>query len=326
MIRFGIIGLGKIANKFASDIARVAGAELHAVASRDGFKAQQFADTHFAKRHYDSYKKLVNDPKVDVVYIATPNAMHYTHALLCLKAGKAVICEKPFAINAWQAGNMIACAKEHQVFLMEAMWTRFMPATAKVLELIQDGVIGKVKRITADFGFAALIDPEKRLFNNKLGGGSLLDIGIYPLYLATLILGYPKRLMASANMHYTQVDTDCRIQLEYANGAEAILDSSFLETTPTEAIIQGDKGAIYMHPRFHHCKKITVTQANAPNLEFDLPYIGLGYAHEIKEVVHCLEQGAIESPLVSHKHSLEFMELLDEVRNRIGLVFPEDCP
>lgn len=324
MINFGIIGLGKIAHKFAQDITLVPGARLYAVASRDKLKAQEFATTHGAEHHYESYKELVNNPEVAVVYIATPNNFHYRHVLLCLQAGKAVVCEKPFAINSKQAVEMIALAQEKKLFLMEALWTRFIPATQKVLELINQGLIGELTRVTADFGFAAEQDSSKRLFNNALGGGSLLDIGIYPIYLSVLLLGYPQKINATAKMHYTNVDAECSIILAYSGGAQAVLDASFLATTPTEAIIEGTQGAIYMHPRFHHCNKLTLKINGKADTAFDLPYAGFGYTHEIAEVVKCLNKDALESPLVSHKHTQEFMKLLDGIRKQMGLVYPED--
>lgn len=321
MIRFGIIGLGKIANKFAEDIALHPKAELQAVASRDAHKAQQFADTHGATRHYNSYDKLLLDKNVDVVYIATPNHLHYQHTLSCLDASKAVLCEKPFALNSTQVRKMISTAKSKNLFLMEAMWTRFIPATQKVLDLLGQGAIGQIKTLRADFGFPAQQDPNGRLFNLEMGGGSLLDIGIYPLYLSYLLLGKPESVSAEAKIHYTGVDASCRMELTYSGNQSAILECTFLETTPTEAIIEGDQGGIYMHPRFHHCQKLSIERQNTLN-DIELPYTGHGYYHQIDEVVKGLEAGKTQSELMSHKDSLALMELLDAVRSLIGLRFP----
>ena len=320
MIRFGIIGLGKIAAKFAQDLTIHPKAKLQAVASRNGYKAQKFADKYSAAKHYGSYKKLIEDPKVDVVYIATPNHLHYSQALDCMEAGKAVLCEKPFALNASQVRKMIATAKARKVFLMEALWTRFIPATKQLIELIENGQIGQIQSLRADFGFPAPQDPNGRLFNPEMGGGSLLDIGIYPLYLSYLLLGKPESIAAQAEMHYTGVDSSCSIELSYPGGQTAILESSFLETTPTEAIIEGTEGGIYMHPRFHHCEKLSIEEKGKLK-DLEIPYTGLGYFHEIDEVVNCLQQGKLQSELMPHKDSLALMELLDAVRSLIGLQF-----
>lgn len=320
MVRFGIIGLGKIAARFAQDLTLHPKAKLQAVASRNGRKAQQFADTYSAARHYDSYEKLLADPKVDIVYIATPNHLHYNHTMQSLDAGKHVICEKPFALEAAQVRKMINKAKSKELFLMEAMWTRFIPATEKVLELIDEGVLGELQSIRVDFGFAASQDPNGRLFNRELGGGSLLDIGIYPVYLSYLLLGKPEAIHAEAKMHYTGVDSNCHIEFTYTDEKSSILESSFLETTPTEAIIEGTQGGIYMHPRFHHCEKLSLEQGGTLK-EIEVPCVGLGYYHEIDEVINCLEAGKLESAKMSHKDSLALIELLDAVRSLIGLQY-----
>ncbi|NQX78367.1 Gfo/Idh/MocA family oxidoreductase [Gilvibacter sp.] len=239
MIRFGIIGLGKIAGRFADDLKLHPEATLQAVASRTTKKARSFAAQHDATTSYGSYDALFKDAQVDVVYIATPNHLHYQNCMEALEAGKHVICEKPFALDAAQVRKMINKAKSKKLFLMEALWTRFIPATEKVLELIDQGTIGKTVSVRADFGFPASQDPNGRLFNKSLGGGSLLDIGIYPLYLSYLLLGKPEAIDAEATMHYTGVDSHCHIELAYSDGQTAILESTFLETTPTEAIIEG---------------------------------------------------------------------------------------
>ena len=322
-INLAIIGLGKIAHKFASDVPLVKGVRLYAVASRDQDRAREFATKHNAQKYFDSYESLVADAKVDLVYIATPNNFHFDHTMLCLDAGKAVICEKPFALNSKQVSLMIAKAKQQQLFLMEALWTRFIPATQKVIDLITQGAIGQITEITADFGFAAPVNLDARLYNKALGGGSLLDIGIYPIYLSYLLLGLPKKIHATATLSPTGVDTNCEMVFEHTK-AKSNLQCSFTQSTPTEAIIKGSKGTIKMHSRFHHCKELTlITEYEAP-VTISLDYKGNGYGYELAHVVACMGGGKTESPMISHRDSLNLIGQLDQVRELIGVKFEQD--
>ena len=313
-----------MAHKFAHDMLLVEGAKLHAVASRDEKRAKDFATTYKATSAYDSYESLANDKNVDVVYIATHHCYHYEHSMLCLKAGRGVICEKPFAVNSKQVQEMINEAVKKKLFLMEAMWTRFIPATEKVLEMVKAGVIGDIVEFNADFGFVANPDPERRLFNRKLGGGSLLDIGIYPVFVSLLLLGEPESIEASATIAETGVDSECIVKLQYNNGVTASFECSFLTLTPTDATIQGSKGAIYIYPRFHHSEKITANRHDTEDLDFDIPYVGYGYYHEILEVVECMRQGLIESPKMTHENSLQLINTLDRIREIVGVRYAED--
>jgi predicted dehydrogenase len=196
--RWGILGAGRIAEKFASAIDYTEGSEVYAVASRDAHKAKTFAEKHGASRVYDEYLKLAKDPEVDVIYIATPHAFHKEQAILCLNHKKPVISEKPMALNYQQVKEIVDAAKINNSFLMEGMWSRFMPSINRVLELVNEDVIGPVTFIRADFGFQAPYEPHGRLFDLKLGGGSLLDVGIYPLFLTTLLLGSPTKIQSMA--------------------------------------------------------------------------------------------------------------------------------
>ena len=320
-IKWGIIGLGKIAGKIADALKLVDGAELYAVASRTQEKAVLFGSTHAAEKSYGSYEELVKDSAVDVVYIATPHVSHAEMTLLCLNHGKSVLCEKPFAMNRKEVELMIDLAKEKQLFLMEAMWTRFIPATEKVLELIQDGVIGELRSVHADFGFSAEYEPGKRLFNKSLGGGALLDIGIYPLYLSYLILGQPQDIQATAHIGPTGVDHSVAMLLSFAGDRQGILHTTLTSTTQTSAWIHGSEGSIYMHPRFHHCDRLSVLKNHEEVAVYDIPFLGNGYCHEIIEVAECLRQGKTQSSLMSWEDSLALIDLLDGVRDRIGLVY-----
>lgn len=322
-INLAIIGLGKIAHKFAADIPLVTGVTLMAVASRDLKKAKAFAQAHQAHSYYNNYEAIAGHPAVDLVYIATPNSLHFEHTMMCLDAGKAVLCEKPFALNTSQVSQMIAKAKEKQVFLMEALWTRFIPATQKVIDIIADGTIGEVTGIKADFGFKAAVDFDSRLYDPALGGGSLLDIGIYPVYLSYLLLGEPTTINANATLSTTGVDTQCEMVFDYPN-ATSKLSCSFIQNTPTEALILGTKGFIKMHSRFHHCKAITVVAQNQQPVFVPLDYLGNGYGYQLAHVADCIKQGKTESPLVSHAHSLHLIGLLDSLRRLVGVKFDQD--
>ncbi len=250
-IRWGILGLGKIAHAFASDIQHVPNAELYAVASRDGHKAKAFAKQYNVKRSYDSYELLAEDQQIDAVYIASPHAMHKAHSILCMNHKKAVLCEKPLALNTDQLNEMMHSAKANNVLLMEAMWTAFLPHFQSAMKEIRDGKIGRITHIEADFGFQAAFHPESRLMNKRLGGGSLMDIGIYPVFLALSVLGIPKHIEANATYFETGVDASCHIVFTHRNHARAVLDCTFLEHTPTSATITGEKGKIIIHPKFH---------------------------------------------------------------------------
>ncbi len=322
---WAILGLGNIAQKFAQDLAHVPHARLHAVASRSLAKAEAFAADFGAPHAVGSYEALLAVPDIDVVYIATPHSEHYAHALLCLRAGLPVLCEKAFALNASQAQEMIRVAREQGVFLMEAFWTRFFPAIGQALELVQTGTIGEVKHLVADFGFITDYQPEGRLFNPALAGGSLLDIGVYPLFISKLLLGTPTTVRAVATPAPTGVDANCAMALAYASGATATLFSTIGATTDNRCVLYGTKGQLALVGRFHSATGVQVQLAgeDAPQV-FTYPKEGLGYHYEAAHVQECLAQGLAESPLLPLAFSLELMQLLDAVRQQIGLRYPAE--
>lgn len=319
-IRWGIIGPGKIAHKFAADLVISNDSVLYGVASRDLDKAKAFGEKYGATTYYSSYEQLAEDPEIDVIYIATPHVFHYQNTMMCLKKGKAVLCEKPMGINSDQVEEMLQEAAEQQVFLMEAIWTRFIPATEKVLALLEQNAIGDVLFVHADFGFKGDGNLESRIYNKKLGGGSLLDIGIYPIYLSLLILGIPTDIKAMARMTATEVDSYCSMLFNYSNNSKAILESTIEANTPTEACIYGSEGTIKLHGRFHHANKITLTK-NGVEEVFDIGYEGNGYFYEIEEVNNCLRQGLTQSSKLPFKLSLDLIKLIDRVKNEIGLKY-----
>jgi hypothetical protein len=324
-IRWGILACGKIAEKFADDlVAHVPDGVVYAAASRDLMKAQIFGQKYGATKIFNSYQALVDCPDVDVVYIASPHALHYEHTLLCLNAGKAVLCEKAFAINTSMVQEMIAKSKEKYLFLMEAIWTRFHPAIAQTLEIIQSGQIGEIVHIVADFGFKAVYDEDSRLFNPSLTGGALYDIGIYPLFISKLLLGNPKEMKAVSTFAPTGVDSNTSISLTYENGATASLFSTLNAQTDTTCTIYGSKGKIFLHGRFHETKGLTLAIEGQETQIFETERLGHGYSYEAQEVQNCLNAGKIESDKLPLQFSLELMELLCEIRQQIGLVYPQE--
>ncbi|MEM6719752.1 MAG: Gfo/Idh/MocA family oxidoreductase [Bacteroidota bacterium] len=317
-VRWGIIGLGKIAHTFASDLLLSDTAILHGVASRTMEKATAFAETYNAKKAYDSYEALIKDPEVDVFYIATPHVLHYENTMACLAQKKAVLCEKPLGMNLTEVQQMIATAKSQNTFLMEAIWTRFMPSYQKVLELLNENAIGEIVSIRADFGFQTTFDPEGRLYNKKLGGGSLLDIGIYPIFLSLLVLGMPSNIEAMARITDTGIDSFCAILFDYSTGSKAVLESTFESDTPTEGYIFGTEGVIKLHRSFHHANTVTLYK-NKEETVFELPHTGNGYVYEIEAVNRNILQGDNENSKLPLAFSEQLMTIIDRVKAKIGL-------
>lgn len=322
---WGIIGLGKIAHAFAEDLQLLPNARLHAVASRSTDKAQAFAKQFNATHAYGSYADLLDCPDLDAVYIATPHVLHQANALMCLEKGIAVLCEKPIAMNSAQLQRMVATARAQQTFLMEALWTRFLPNLLQSLHWIEEGTLGEVFSVKADFGFKAKFDPEGRLFNPELGGGALLDIGIYPAFLATLLLGEPDEVVAFAKLASTGVDEECSALLRYANGHLANLHCTFRSTTKTEAFIYGEKGTIHIHTRWHEPSTLSLLLHDQRPQFFELEHKGNGYLYEAMEVMQCLEAGKTESDWWSLDHSLKLMKLLDTIRDKAQIKYPMEA-
>lgn len=319
-IKWGIIGLGRIAHKFASDLLLTPQTHLHAVASRSEQKAQNFSAQYQTTKYYSSYEELANDPEIDVVYIATPHPFHFEYSMLCLTRGKAVLCEKPLGMDSQEVKTLINEAKQRKLFLMEGLWMRMIPATEKLLELLRQEEIGELLFITADFGFKAKRDPQGRLFNKELGGGSLLDIGIYPIYLSLLTLGLPDGIQATARFTESGVDSYCAMLFEYANGQKSLLNSTFEANTPTEAHFYGSRGSLKLHRDFHHSRKLSLNK-DGELQHFDLNYRGHGYVPEIEEVNQCLRQGSTQSSKVPHQVSIDLALTIDRVKEIIGLSY-----
>ena len=320
-IRWGIVGLGKIADTFARDLALVPDATLMAVASRGLDKAETFKTTHNAKYAFGSYEELFNCPEVDVVYIATPHSHHAQLAIQAINHGKHVLCEKPMGVNREQTSQMLNLAREKNVFFMEALWSRFIPAIVKAKELIDSDTIGDIRYIHADFAFYALDrDLEGRLFNPALAGGSLLDIGIYPVFLSYLMLGKPDKVQSLSRFHDTGAEIETSMIFEYP-GAQALLFSGLTCNSKMKAMICGTKGTVYIHPRWHESSELTL-ELGDDFQTLPMPKSGKGYTHEIDEVHSCLRNGKLQSDLWSHQNSMDLIELLDLVRSQNGIHFP----
>tara|TARA_R110002049_G_scaffold175107_1_gene342416 strand:- start:8414 stop:9397 length:984 start_codon:yes stop_codon:yes gene_type:complete len=318
IIKWGIIGLGNIANKFATDLLTVENAELYAVASRSQEKADAFAKQYQATKGYDSYETLAKDPNIDAVYIATPHALHKENTLLCLEHGIAVLCEKPFAMNAGEVEEMIAKAKEKNVLLMEALWTYFLPHYQYVLNELKNKKYGNILKLEADFGFYREFNTNSRLFEKSLGGGSLLDIGIYPIFVALSTLGIPNEIKADATFFDNGADSSCNIEFGYENGASTNLKSTLLNDTPTQAIFHCEEGTIKINTQFH-CPSTVAILFNGKEETLDFSYKTIGYNYEIIHFNELLRQGKTESDVMSFEFSEQLIKTLDRVRKIIEL-------
>jgi predicted dehydrogenase len=313
-IRWGILSTGGIANKMADAVRQVDGAELLAVGSRTQESADAFGAKHGIPRCYATYEALAADPDLDVIYVATPHPWHVSNSVLALENGKAVICEKPLTMDAAEARTMIDAARANQRFLMEAMWTRFMPSVVKLRELIAEGVIGEPRLVQADLGFRAEYDFTSRLFAPELGGGALLDVGIYPLSFVSMVLGTPSRVHSVANMAPTGVDETFSAVLHYGGGAMATVTGSLRLNTPLEADICGTEGRIRMERKFYGSDVLTVIREGQEPETITVPTAANGFVYEVEEVNRCLRAGWLESPVMPLAESLAIMGTLDAIK------------
>ena len=309
---WGIISPGKIAHKFTEGMQVVSNAKIYAVASSSQERADAFAQQYGVQKAYNSYLELVQDSNVDVIYIASTNNFHFEHAKLCLEHGKACLCEKPFTLNSAQLQELIQIARKNNVFLMEALWTMFLPSIDVVKNLIDTNAIGTILSMRIDFGFAVPYNEDSRLFSLELGGGALLDIGLYPLFLALHLLGEPKKIQATAVRTNKGVDISDSILLQYDSNVKVFLEATFAEDLPCEAKIQGTTGTIVMHRMWHCPTKITVENKNGI-VDCTPDYYGNGYNYEIEEVQNCLQNNKIESTKMSLQFSSILMRYLDKI-------------
>lgn len=326
-IRWGILGAGRIARKFASDLRLVDDAELIAVGSRSQASADEFAGEFPVKYRHASYAELAQNPEVDVIYIATPHNLHHENTLLCIKYGKAVLCEKPFAMNSRQTAEMIAAAKQKKIFLMEALWTKFHPHYLKMRELVKQGSLGEIKSVLINFGFKPEPPVPARLFDPELGGGTIMDIGIYNVFMAMSVLGKPDKIEASMTPASTGVDEQCAVLFKYNNGAMAQLFSSFSTNLAIEADINGTAGRIRLTSRFYEPSSTVEFYTKGNDTKQIIPVEkeeGFGYQYEARHVNECLHKGLTESDVVTFADTTVLMETLDKIRKIAGIHYEAD--
>ena len=321
-VRWGILGTGGIAATFAADLPLVPGAELAAVGSRTSAAAAGFAERHGFARSHGSWAELAADPEVDVIYVATPHAFHLDAALACLAGGKAVLCEKPMTLDQASSEQLVREARTRNLFLMEAMWMRCNPAVRRIVELVADGALGEVTNVQADFGLQGPFDATHRLRDPALGGGALLDLGVYPLNLAHLILGAPATVHGWARLTPEGVDDNTGMLLGYESGAVATLTCSLVGETRNAASITGTLGRIDLPQGFFVPRSFVLHRVGAEPEEITYPFEGSGYQYEAAEVQRCLAEGVLESPLMPHATTLELMRQMDAIRGQVGVVYP----
>jgi predicted dehydrogenase len=322
-VRWGILATGGIARAFAQDLALQPGGEVVAVGSRSRASADAFGDEFRVPHRHASYQALVDDVDVDVVYVATPHPGHRDATLLAISAGKAVLVEKPFAMDAAQAREMIDAARERGTFLMEAMWTRFLPHIARIREILAAETLGDVVYLTAEHGQWFAADPRFRLFAPDLGGGALLDLGVYPVSFASLVLGNPARITAVSDRAFTGVDATTSMIFQYEGGTHAVLTTTLRAASGNPAAIYGTVARIEIDGWFYTPTTFRVIARDGTELErFDQPYAGRGLRGEAAEVGRCLRAGLLESPLMPLDETYTIMQAMDEVRRQIGLSYP----
>ena len=322
MIRWGIAGPGGIAATFAEAMTRVDGGHVVAVASRSADRAAAFADRFdIANRHAD-HRSLADDPTVDAVYVATPHARHEADTLLYVGAGKHVLCEKPLALNADQVRRMAAAAVAADVFLMEAMWSRFLPSYRALVDVVGSGRIGTPLQVDADFGFRVPVDPRHRLFDPAQGGGALLDLGIYPIHLCLLLLGPITRTTGSAVLGDTNVDEQVAATLVHEGGGLGVVKAAIRVPLACSARVSGSDGWIDVPAFMHHPTSLTVHRATHDPDVIEFPVTGNGFEFQIAEVHRCLEAGLGESPTMPVADSLALATAMDAIRAQIGLSYP----
>ena len=320
--KWGILAPGKMSAKFASGLKLLENVELYAVGSRDLKRAKLFAEEFGFKKYYGSYEELVSDPDLEIVYIASPHSYHHEHTLLCLRHKKAVICEKAFALNSREVEEMLNEAAKQKVFLMEALWPPFQPIYQKTKELLQGGEPGKIVHLNASFSFQPPYDPLDRKFNLTLGGGSLLDIGIYPVIDALFFMGVPSEVIAKASFTETGSEDSISIIFSYHDGRIATLYSSFRTAAGIGCDLLCENGNLFFTRARDMSQRLNVEMNGKKNKEYSLLPDGMGYQFEATEVMKCLDEGKLQSNIVPHSFSRDLMNTLDRIRQAAGIIYP----
>ena len=329
-IRWGVVATGSIAQRVVEDLALLEDAVLQAVSSRSEASAKSFAEKFgFVTAYSDvgetlGYERLLADPAVEVVYIATPHAQHYTVALAALKAGKHILCEKPLAMDAVQARELADLAREQGLFLMEAVWTRFLPSFCRAMEILRSGEIGEPRWLQADLGFVPAYDPKARIWDPAAGGGALLDLAIYPLTWALGVFGEPGSMLASGVITPEGVDLQNSLALSYPSGAYAQLITSIGAECPSVVTVGGSEGWLRSSAPLFNPAELTIQPRSGALRTEKFEASGHGFIYELREVTRCLQAGLTQSPFMTPEESVGTMELLDEARRQMGLRYPSD--
>jgi predicted dehydrogenase len=323
-VKWGILGTGKIARRFMQAAFYVPDAQVVAVGSREQHTADQFGAQFGVPKRYGSYDALIGDPEVEIVYVATPHTLHAENTLAALQASKHVLCEKPFTVNAPQAEQVIQAARAAGKFVMDGMWTRCFPVVREIIRRIQTGELGEIRYLQADFGFRPEFNPTSRLFAPELGGGALLDVGVYPVALAFLVLGAPKQIVSHATLGATGVDELCSMLFLYENGAQAVLSASLQVEMPKQANICGSQARIHMPAPWWKPSEAYLVRNDGATEHLLYPYEGDGLQFEIRHVHDCLRQGLTESPWMPLDETLGIMRALDTLRAQWGVRYPSD--
>jgi len=322
--KWGIIGAGNIANQLAKDLKILPNAKLHAIASRSEARASEFAGKYDIPVHYGRWEDLSADPNVDIVYIATHHPFHFENSLACLNAGKAVLCEKPFTMNKRELDQLVSTARNKKIFLMEAFWTRFLPSIKKILEIAESGELGTLQNIHADIGYRLEFDPDHRLYDQAKGGGSLLDMGVYPVFISLLMAGKPDKIHAIARLAETGVDQSCNMIFEHDRNIVSSLSCTSMAETPVEANLMFERGWIKIASKWFAPGPITIHRPEQQPELIEFKESGKGYHYEATEVMRCLDEGLTESPLLPLDFSLDLMGTLDRVREIGGIRYAQD--
>jgi predicted dehydrogenase len=312
-LRWGILSTGGIAHTFARDLQFTDDGVVVAVGSRSQSSADKFGDEFDVPRRYGSYRELVEDEGVDAIYVATPHPMHFADASLALEHGKPVLVEKALTMTGEEARDLVALARSKDLFLMEAMWTRFLPHIVALRKIISDGALGEIVTVEADHGKWFAKDPNFRLFAPELGGGALLDLGVYPVSFASMILGTPERVVAMIDPAFTGVDGQTSMLFGYSSGAQAVLTCTSGARTATRACISGTEARIEIEGDFYAPTPFTVISKEGERERFEFSTQGRGLHYEAQEVARCLREGLKESPSMPLDESVSIMETMDRV-------------
>jgi predicted dehydrogenase len=319
---WGILGPGRIAHQFADGLMVIDDAALYAVASSNLERANAFANQYGGAKTYNSYEALVNDPQVDGIYVSTPHRFHFENVLQCLNAGKPVLCEKPLTVNADETRRLIKASQKNKVFLMEALWTRYLPIYSVVRKWLDDKTIGDISLMVGTFGFNAPKDKDDRWQNPELAGGTLLDMGVYPIAISQWVMGIqPKSFVSMAHIGTTGVDELTTVLLKYENDVISEIHSSFLSNHTNDFLIYGSKGYIRIHPNFWASTKASLV-TDDQELTLSRPLRAGGFEYQAEEAMRCIRAGLLESPGMTHADTLANMELMDNIRSEIGLKYP----